>query len=344
MIRRVSFINHWEPRWIILAACMLLPFGLACATLWIQWRNWRTRSWQETTGRIVSARAVAREVRSNQFRTTGTDRNTEFVTQESIRTRNFADVSYSFAVGGQTYHSKRICLMGEPDGSVSALLKRYSQGRIVTVYYNPRDPNEAILERDDPVRIREAWLATAFLIALILGCFFAITEGADWLGTVVVHRTRAPAVMMLIVVSLVVILIGRGITKGTSARKKWPTTTGQIVRSDITTTRQHHSRPNRARGDYTVMMYVPRIVYAYEVGGVAYEGDDIGWSTSSNRPSVAEKYVKRYALRSQVRVFYNPEDPAEATLAPAAGIIGLVIWIVAAAIAFAAYAVGWLIP
>src|SRR5262245_49716281 len=99
---------------------MLLPVGLAAGTLWIQWRNWRTRWWREAPGRIESARAVAREVRSRQIRTTGTQRNTEFVTSENLRTRNFADVSYSFVVGADTYRSQRICPIGDPDGTVPA--------------------------------------------------------------------------------------------------------------------------------------------------------------------------------------------------------------------------------
>src|SRR5258708_2409320 len=231
---------------------MLLPAGMACATLWIQWRNWRTRSWTETTGQIDSARSVAREVRSSQVRSFGGDRNTEFVTDESIRTRNFAEVSYSFAVATNTYRSQRICLLGEPDGSVSAILKRYPQGRIVTVTYNPQDPNECILERDEPARVREAWLATAVLAALILAGFFALTDGADWLHPVVAHPTRVPAVMMLIVFSLVVLLIGRALTKQTSAMRKWPTTAGRIIRSEVTTTVQRHHRSNSTRGDYSV--------------------------------------------------------------------------------------------
>jgi hypothetical protein len=340
----VSFINELEPRWVILAACMLLPVGLAGGTLWIQWRNWRTRWWSETPGTIESARAVARDVQSTQFRTTGTGRNTEYVRDQSTRTRNFADVSYSFSVGADTYRSKRVCVMGEPDGSVASVLKRYPKGRVVTVYYNPKNPTESILERDPAVRIREAWLGTAILAGLILGCFFAITEGAGWLETVVPHPTRVPAMMMLIVISLVVLMIVRGITKQTSIMKKWPTTTGRIVRSEVTTSVRQHRRPNRPGGDYNVTMYAPRIVYAYETGGHSYEGDDVGWSTTANKRSVAEKQVKRYPLKSEVKVFYNPDDPAEATLAPTVGKLAWILWFIAGAIAFAAYAVGWLLP
>lgn len=332
-----------EPRWVVLILCLLLPVGMAGATLWIQWRNWRTRSWSETTGRIERARIAAREVSSRRFRTTGTGRNTEFVTDEDTRTRNSAEVSYSFAVGGTTYRANRVSPTGEPDGSVAAILRRYPQGCIVSVYYNPDDPNECILEREDPAKIREAWLGTAVIAAWILAGFVVISYGTDWLRTVIVDPARAPAMTMLIVMALVVMMMSRAFTKQTRAMKKWPTTGGRIIRSEVTTSVQHHSRPNRTRGDYDVTMYRPRIVYAYEVGGHSFEGDDVGWSTSANRRSVAEKQVQRYPLQAEVRVFYNPDDPAEATLSPSGGILALALWLISGVIAFVVFALGWLI-
>ena len=329
-----------ETRWIVLIACMSLPAALAVATLWIQWRNWRTRSWQQASGRIESSRVASREVRSRRVRTTGSGRNTGFITGEDFRTGNFAHVAYSFAVGSTTYRSDRVCLMGEPDGTLPAILKRYPKGKIVTVLYNPEDPNECILERDEPGKIRESWFGTAVLAALILGGFFVVTEGVDWLGTVLANPPRATAVVTLAGFALFIAMLSRVFTKHARAMKKWPTTEGRIVRSEITTTVQRHRRPNRA--DDTVTMYVPRIVYSYQADGHTFESDDIGWTTSSNRRSVAEKQVKRHPLNARVRVHYNPADPAQATLSPSMGMIPLVLWFFAAAMAFAAFAVGWL--
>jgi hypothetical protein len=340
----VNLIDAGEPRWTIFLVCMLLPVGLACATIWIQWRNWRTRKWQETTGRIESAKSVARDVRSKRVHTMGSKSSTEVVTDEVVGTRNFAEVSYSFGVGGTTYHANRICLLGAPEGSVAAILRRYPQGRIVTVFYNPDNPNQCILERDEPAKIREAWLGVAVLAAWLLASFFVVTWGTDWLHGVIAQPERAPAITVLVVLSLLVILISRALTKKTRAMREWPTTVGRIIRSEVTTTVQHHNRLNSSRGSYDVTMYNPRIVYSYEVDGVSFEGDDIGWSISANKPSVAEKSVKRYPLQSQVPVFYNPDDPAEATLAPAGGVLALILWLVAGAVAFTAYALGWLIP
>ena len=97
-----------ETRWIVLLLCLLLPAGMVVAALWIQWRNWRTRSWREAMGRVETSRSVAREVRAQRFRTTGTGVNTEHVSGEDLRTHNVAEVAYSFVVGPTTYRGNRI--------------------------------------------------------------------------------------------------------------------------------------------------------------------------------------------------------------------------------------------
>src|SRR5262249_54098102 len=154
-------------------------------------------------------------------------------------------------------------------------------------YYNPADPNDCVLEKDDGGNIGHAWRGIAALFAWILAGFVIITLGADWLETVTPHPARVPVVTGLIIFSLVMILFGRMLARQTHAMRKWPTAAGRIVRSDVTTTVQQHNRPNMVR-DYRVTMYVPRIVYAYEVGGNPLEGDDIGWTASANKPSVAQ--------------------------------------------------------
>ena len=72
---------------------------LAAGTVWIQLQDRRVRSWKEAAGQIVSSKAVAREIGSKRYRTAGTSGNTDFVTDETIETRNFAGISYAFTVG-----------------------------------------------------------------------------------------------------------------------------------------------------------------------------------------------------------------------------------------------------
>lgn len=58
-------------------------------------------------------------------------------------------VVYSFHVGGQDYFGERHGLFEVYDNftSKSATLSSMSPGSVVTVYYNPRDPSDAILDR-----------------------------------------------------------------------------------------------------------------------------------------------------------------------------------------------------
>jgi hypothetical protein len=331
-----------EPRWIALLICLLIPAGLAGATAWVQWRYWRIRSWKQATGRIDSARSVPREVRSKRFRTLGSGSSTEFVTDESIRTDNLAEISYSFAIGPNTYHGNRVSLGKDPGSAeVVALLKRYPPGKVVKVFYDPDNPSECILEGDDGGNIGNAWRAVAALTAWILAGFVVITEGAEWLHSVIAEPGRVPVVIALTLFSLAMILFSGMSTKKARAMRKWPTIAGRIVRSEVTTTVQQHDRPNMAR-DYRVTMYVPRVVYAYEVDGNSFEGDDVGWTVSGNTPSAAEKTVRRFPLSSQVQVSYDPDDPTQSTIAPPGATLPMILWLIAALLAFAAYAIGWL--
>ncbi len=333
-----------ETRWIILLICLSIPALLAAATVWIQIQNRRIRSWREAAGRIVSSKATAREVRSHTVRTDGIERNKEFVTEETIETRNFAEVSYTFAVGGNTYRGNRVSLSPDPGNvDVAETLQRYPEGKAVTVIYNPIDPNECILERDDPRNIRNAWLAVAVLLALIAVGFVAIGQGANRLSGFITNPAMTPLVMVLGVFALAVMLFARVAGKQARETRAWPKTAGLITQSQVETTVQEHRRAGGG-GDYDVTMYVPRIIYTYQVAGTSFQGDNVGWSGSASTPSFAEKYVKRFALQTPVEVFYNPKLPTQSTLVPASGVLAAVLWAIAVAFIGAAAAVAWLAP
>jgi Protein of unknown function (DUF3592) len=305
------------------------------------------RSWAQTIGQIDSSKAVARDVRSKEFRATGTGSSSGFETEEKIQTRNFAEITYSFTIGGKTYRSSRIGLASGPNFfNVAATLKRYPQGKSVTVFYNPNNPSESILEREDPRNMRKGWFAIAILTALILAGFFAITEGAEGLRHVIVDPKRIPVVIGLIVASLIMLVAARMMTKQTRAMKKWPKAAGRIVQSEVITSVHHRERTGQGfiSSGYDQTYYAPRIVYSYQADGNSFEGDNIGWSGSAGTPALAEKYVRRFPLHAEVQVFYNPDDPTRSTLAPTGGLLALGFLAAAAVFAFAAFGVGWLIP
>jgi hypothetical protein len=77
---------------------------------------------------------------------------------------------YSFTVEGTEYSSDRIAFgYGKTFTSESAALSsipKYSQGSLVTVYYNPENPNEAVLERRNERRV---WGMVGGILLIVLG-------------------------------------------------------------------------------------------------------------------------------------------------------------------------------
>jgi hypothetical protein len=146
-----------DVQWILLLGLLALPALLAGALVWIAIQDRRVASWRQASGRIVASVAAARTVRRERHSTSGTAGHTDFVTDETIETRNFADIAYEFAVAGKTFRGSRIDL-GVDSGNhdVAERLRRYPPGAIVTVFYDSRDPAQCILERDDPKNLRAA--------------------------------------------------------------------------------------------------------------------------------------------------------------------------------------------
>ena len=92
----------------------------------------------------------------------------------------------------------------------------------------------------------------------------------------------------------------------------WPTVMGTIVSSEL------ESDVNRHPGHKPIETYSAAIRYAYEVGGKAYESDQIqlGGTSETSQPKEFERMVARYPEGKRVKVFYDPADPATATLEP----------------------------
>ena len=92
---------------------------------------------------------------------------------------------------------------------------------------------------------------------------------------------------------------------------KWPTVPGEIVSSELESeTEQHHHKP--------ITTYAAAIRYAYEIEGKAYESDQIqlGGTSETSQPREFERMVERYPKGKRVTVYYDPDDPATATLEP----------------------------
>ena len=75
-------------------------------------------------------------------------------------------LSYTYQAGGNTYYSDKITFGFQQtfnsEAKAQAALQRYPVGGNVTVYYNPANPEEAVLER----------AAGGFAVSLVIGILF----------------------------------------------------------------------------------------------------------------------------------------------------------------------------
>ncbi len=100
----------------------------------------------------------------------------------------------------------------------------------------------------------------------------------------------------------------------------WDTTEGRVVETYI------EQRPTRG-----VDKYAPFVVYAYTANGKTYQSNLI---THGEIPLLndrdAQKAIAKYPVGSTVKVHYNPDNPAEATLALSSGSSMFFVWILLA--------------
>lgn len=88
------------------------------------------------------------------------------------------------------------------------------------------------------------------------------------------------------------------------ASLEWPSVNGVVASSEI----------DKKRGDNGTT-YSAEILYDYEVGGVTYSSNRVGYGDfGSSDPSWARKVVNRYPQGKEVTVYYMPDKPEESTL------------------------------
>lgn len=99
-------------------------------TLFIIYRNFRFLLWKKTEGKVIKSqpRRVGSIVRYETYE---------------------PDLEYSYMVNGKEYRSNKLFMTEFQSDlkTVENVLKDVSPDKKVTVYYNPKNPSEAILKR-----------------------------------------------------------------------------------------------------------------------------------------------------------------------------------------------------
>ncbi len=113
---------------MLVSGGILSLFGVAaCVYGALQWQAYhRRQAWLTTQGKIIRSQLVGE----------GEDAT--------------ADIEYEYSVAGVRYTSRN--LVPENTGYVpSTMVERYIAGKPVTVYYNPDNPKQTLLERGNNI-------------------------------------------------------------------------------------------------------------------------------------------------------------------------------------------------
>ncbi|HEY8334188.1 MAG TPA: DUF3592 domain-containing protein [Tardiphaga sp.] len=308
-------------------AMVLAPFGLILvAAAWKYLQVRQARDWPSTPGRVVVSTSEVRDV--GVIDDSRDDR-------RGVEQRNFANIVYEYTVSGQKLRNNRVDI-GENRGNfeVAETIARYPVGADVMVYYNPRHPRDAVLERELPKGIGGCLaIATVIVLVLVFGGAFGGKHMADYIAVHLADPRLSPLVMALGTFGFFIALFGLALHRQSSLARKWPAVPGVIRLSGVETYRGADSDSGRSGP----IMHERKVTYSYRFNHLAYIGN--AGSISTSNPSPPRWQMRLFGMDYQngaaVKVFVNPANPSDSTLSPGGGAAWF-LWAIAAGFAVAA--------
>jgi hypothetical protein len=226
-------------------------------------------------------------------------------------------VEYEYKVDRRKLRGNRITIGEKISGfELESTLARYPVGATVTVYYDPANPKNAVLERDLP---KIVFAGVGCLLLLFIGgpliAAAMYFHGVDWLKAHIANPDRAPFVAAATGFASLTLLFAIGFTAAVWKTSRWPTVPGRMVGSDVESFRVREVDEGRM---IRRTHYKPSILYTYEVNGRKYMADRVtlGVVVSSTLPFIARRSARCYAPGTDVEVHYDPRNPGEAVLRP----------------------------
>ena len=312
--------------WFIIGFLLLFPALILFAGIYKYMEVSQAKRWPSAQGVVIASGTEAREVKSG-----GTN-------HDDTELRTFALIVYEFTVAGRKYQGSRVSILGEYLGNfeVAETLAKYPKGKAVTVFYNPRKPAEAVLERDLPTGVwKVLFIIVVVLVGVIFGGWFGFAARyADAGGT----PSEAPFVTACIGFALLAALVIWGIQRNAALQRSWPTVSARIEKSGVHEFQELERRDNGP--DRWRTAYRAEIVYGYDIAGVHYTGDTTAGGTrvSSNLDNRGNR-AEKYPVGTAVDVHYNPENPAESVIKPGGRAL-LLLWLIPIGMLTLAYFVG----
>ena len=307
--------------WIVYAIPLAMIALIAGAAIYKYLQVRQASDWPSAIGKVVVSKSEVRTVK-----TFDDDREGGRGEEE----RNFAKIVYEYTVDGEKLRGDRVSI-GEDLGNfeVAETIAKYPVGTVVTVYFDPRHPNKAVLERDMP---KGAFGCIVWMVVIGLGLTFGGLYGFSKLGELIDHVAASPdnvkATIAFGAFGTVVALFALGMQRMAAKAKQWPVVQGKIVQSEV-----EEFRGKSEDGHTGSMMYRTKVAFAYRYNSIDYRcgKESMGGSVSSNIEGVAKRALAKYPRGKSVQVWVNPQNPSEATLDPGARGVWI-IWLSAVAI------------
>jgi len=287
--------------WVFLFA-VGLPAGFLALIIYLTLRVRKAARWTEGRARITQAKV---QVDHSHF--------------DKTRAINQAALAYEFTVGGKTIHGKRISLGLAPAERVDQTLKRYRPGAEVPVYYDPENPRDCVLERDPPVSFGCLWGGTITVLLLYASAWIWMTNG--WSPGPFLAQSFPTLHHPVVVVgagAFGLFCVAAGIWNRLHPRTiaAWVRTPGSIVISKTET----YSDTSASTTHSGRKMYNAVIEFSYRVDDQEYRGTkgatDLVNVTVGNAQAESEEEAARYPVGMAVDVYYDPENPTQASLEP----------------------------
>lgn len=275
---------------VLVIVCSVVPVALMVVMIAKVWEIRAARHWLQTTGTVVTSCVESRK------KTPGDNDSDSAVV-------NSPNVVYEYKVDDWSFRCGRITI-GErtSEYELESILDRYPVGAQVIVYYNPADPQQAVLERDVPAStfwIGGGCVLTSIVVPLVAILIYKFA--LDWFDG---------GAIILSAMGLATLGLAIAYTAMSAQASAWPIARGRIVAADVDA---FLARPHRRR-----TYFKPSVLYVYEVNGRQYLGDRIRIATviSSTIPGLARRTAAMYPVGMEVDVHYNPKKPSESVLHP----------------------------
>jgi hypothetical protein len=321
----VGLVRQWVPFgesdyfWIgLIFLPMVVLFVVAVIAKMLEVR--RAAGWSTAVGRIVKSGTAAQRHRS---------------AGEATTAKTVPAVEYEFSVGGRKVRGDRIGIGGDSGGAdTEATLRRYTVGAAVTVYYDPANPKNCVLERGVPEGVGKGLAIIVGFVIAFVGVVYWLATGAP--GLVERHFPQANVPVVIIAASMAVLMLLFFIASWRLSRRAadWPLVRGTVLSSG-TEKIEKHSNGQRS------VTHAPAIEYAYRVNDVDYVSRQVKLgATLSASQSYADGVASRYPKGAVIDVHYDPANPSNAALENPAGTRWVLLAIAAALFALAAHQTG----